>query len=78
MEWFKHWYFIKFLGRDPFGIAGIDIKTYFMGKLNVPWGETTKKRVATCFTPSHKHTHNALDDAIEQAEIFEKLLKFKS
>jgi len=22
-----------------------------------------------------KHTHNALDDAIEQAEIFEKMLK---
>ena len=24
--WFTHWYFIKFLGHDPFGISGLDIK----------------------------------------------------
>ncbi len=77
-DWmFTHYYFLKFLGRDPFGISGIDIKAYFMGKLNTSWGETTKKRVAAQFTPSTKHTHNALDDAVEQAEIFEKLLMFK-
>jgi DNA polymerase III epsilon subunit-like protein len=77
-DWmFVHYYFIKFLGRDPFGISGVDIKAYFMGKLRVPWGETTKKRIAAKFIPSTKHTHNALDDSVEQAEIFEKLLKFK-
>lgn len=75
-DWsFIHWYFIKFLGRDPFGISGLDIKAYYMGKLNTTWSETTKKRVAEKFAPSYKHTHNALDDALEQAEIFEKLLK---
>ncbi len=75
-DWmFTHYYFIKFLGRDPFGISGIDIKAYFMGKLSVPWGETTKKRVTAKFISSTKHTHNALDDAVKQAEIFEKLLK---
>ena len=74
---FTHWYFIKFLGRDPFGISGVDIKAYFMGKLDNSWSETTKKNVSARFTPSHKHTHNALDDAMEQAEIFEKLLKCK-
>lgn len=77
-DWsFVHWYFIKFLGRDPFGISGLDIKAYYMGKLGTIWSETTKRRVTEKFTSTHKHTHNALDDAIEQAEIFEKLQKFK-
>ncbi len=48
-----------------------------MGKLDTIWSETTKRRVTEKFTSTHKHTHNALDDAIEQAEIFEKLQKFK-
>lgn len=76
-DWaFTHWYFIKFLGRDPFGISGIDIKAYYMGKLNTSWGETTKKQVTIKFPASREHTHHALDDAVEQAEIFEKLLKY--
>ncbi len=75
-DWsFTHWYFMKFLGRDPFGISGIDIKAYYMGKLNTAWGETTKKKMDPKFRSSRKHTHNALDDAIEQGEISKKLLQ---
>ncbi len=77
-DWsFTHWYFLKFLGRDPFGISGIDIKAYYMGKMSSKWGETTKRKMDPKFHSTKKHTHNALDDAIEQAEIFEKLLKHK-
>lgn len=76
-DWlFTHWYFIKFLGRDPFGISGLDIKAYFMGLKKLRWGETSKKNVKIHFPPRHAHTHNALDDAIEQAEIFEKMKNF--
>lgn len=75
-DWmFCHWYFMKFLGRDPFGISGLDIKSYYMGMENCTWSDTVKKRVRLKFPPKKKHTHNALDDAIEQAEIFEKMLK---
>jgi len=75
-DWsFTHWYFMKFLGRDPFGISGLDIKAYYMGMQKVAWGETTKKRVRSFFPSTQKHTHNALDDAREQAEIFEGMLK---
>ena len=75
-DWsFTHWYFIKFLGRTPFGISGLDIKAYYMGKMHTKWGETTKKKMKMEFRSQKEHTHNALDDAIEQAEIFEKLLK---
>jgi hypothetical protein len=27
---FTHWDFIKFLGRDPFGLSGLDIKGYYL------------------------------------------------
>lgn len=75
-DWsFTHWYFMKFLGRDPFGISGIDIKAYFMGMKKVKWGETTKKNVKKFFPSTQRHTHNALEDAIEQAEIFKKMLE---
>ena len=75
-DWsFTHWYFIKFLERDPFGISGLDIKAYFMGKHNTLWSETVKKKVRTFYPSKTAHTHNALDDAIEQAEIFEKMQK---
>lgn len=75
-DWsFTHWYFIRFLGADPFGISGLDIKAYFMGRQKCAWQETTKKRVRALFPSQTKHTHNALDDAREQAEIFAKMLK---
>ena len=75
-DWsFTHWYFIKFLGRDLFGISGLDIKAYFMGKHNTSWSETVKKKVRSLYPSKTAHTHNALDDAIEQAEIFDRMLK---
>jgi len=74
-DWsFTHWYFLKFLGRDPFGISGLDMKAYYMGARKVCWGETTKKQVRSFFPTTKKHNHNALDDACEQAEIFEHML----
>lgn len=73
-DWsFTHWYFIKFLGRDPFGISGLDIKAYFMGQHHVRWQETTKKHVKKIYPPNQTHTHNALDDALEQAQIFSQM-----
>jgi DNA polymerase III epsilon subunit-like protein len=74
-DWsFTHWYWIKFLGRDPFGISGLDIKAYFMGKHHTAWGETIKKNVRLKYQPQTTHTHMALDDAKEQAEIFAQML----
>lgn len=75
-DWsFTHWYFVKFLGTDPFGISGLDIKAYFMGKHHLSWQETIKKKARAFYTPKTSHTHNALDDAQEQAEIFTQMLK---
>jgi len=69
-----HWYFLHFLGRDPFGIAGLDIKAYYMGALGKQrWSETTKRHLEPRFRSDRPHTHHALDDALEQAEVFSKL-----
>jgi len=77
-DWmFVEYYFRKFLGRNPFGVSGLDIKAYYMGKFGTKWIDTTKRRFDKRFLSKRKHTHNALDDAIEQAEMFEKLLAYK-
>lgn len=58
---------------NKLSLEELDIKAYFMGKTGSKWGETTKKQVKEKFPSTQKHTHNALDDALEQAEIFEKM-----
>ncbi len=75
-DWsFVNWYFHVFVGENPFGISALDIKSYYMGLSGCFWKETTLGNLPQQFQPSHQHTHNALDDAIAQAEIFKKLLE---
>lgn len=75
-DWmFSHWYFMKYLGHDPFGISGLEMKSYYMGLMGVEWGDTTKRYVAVRFKSKQPHTHNALDDAKEQGEMFAAMLK---
>lgn len=77
-DWsFVHWYFIHFVGESPFGIAGLDVKAYYMGALGKRrWAETTKRHLEPRFHSELPHTHNALDDAREQAEVFAKIRAF--
>jgi DNA polymerase III epsilon subunit-like protein len=77
-DWmFVHWYFMHFLGTNPFGISGLDIKAYYMAALRKQtWGETSKTAIDARFLSPHPHTHNALDDALEQADLFSKLRVF--
>lgn len=75
-DWmFVHWYFVTYLGRNPFGVSGLDIKAYAMGKHRLSWGETVKKNVKKLYPTNQPHTHNALDDAKEQAEMFVQMMK---
>jgi len=69
-----NWYFHMFLGSNPFGIDALDIKSFYMGLSGCLWKETTSNRLPQSFQPTHQQTHNALDDAIAQGEIFKKLL----
>lgn len=75
-DWaFVNWYFHVFLGENPLGIGALDIKAYYMGLSGRRWRETTSRQLPQQFQPAHQATHNALDDAIAQAQIFTKLLE---
>lgn len=75
-DWmFVNDYFYRFLGRNPFGHAALDIKAYYMGMKHIRWGETSMKNVSELYLGDRQFTHHALRDAMDQAEIFEKLLE---
>jgi hypothetical protein len=74
-DWmFLYWYFIEFTGESPFGFSGaLDIKTIYQQKAQVTLDAAGRTDLPPELQASHPHTHNALDDAVEQAEIFNKL-----
>jgi ribonuclease T len=75
-DWsFVNWYFNTYLGDNPFGIGGIDIKSYYMGLSGCAWGDTRSSRIPAEYKGYSHHTHNALDDAVEQAEMFELMIR---
>jgi DNA polymerase III epsilon subunit-like protein len=75
-DWsFVNWYFHKFLGANPFGFGALDIKAFFMGFSSCMWTQTTSSQFPREFQSDQPATHNALDDARAQGEIFAKLLK---
>jgi len=66
-------YFDRFLGRNPFGHVALDLKAYFMGLTGGAWRDTTKSALAARY-PEHPHlTHNALQDALDQAALFRRM-----
>jgi DNA polymerase III epsilon subunit-like protein len=74
-DWsFVNYYFIRFHGSNPFGISGIDIKSVWFGRSDRTWGDTSKTHVKRALGLVLAHTHNALEDAREQAIIFEEIL----
>jgi hypothetical protein len=66
------------LGRNPFGINGVDIRSVLFGMLPAEnafamrKGDIKKKLGVTA-----PHTHNALDDAYEQGLIFAGMLRLR-
>ena len=74
---FVHWYFIKFLGKSPFGStgSGIDLRSYWMGLKGCEWVESRKGRIKHEMNLKDlPHTHHAGDDARELAAVFEAIL----
>lgn len=71
---FVYWYLIKFTGESPFSHSALDIKTLAMAMLNKPYRECTKRNMPRHWFSKAPHTHIALDDAIEQGQLFCKML----
>lgn len=81
-DWsFTHWYFEHYLGTksDPFGFSNaLDIKTAFCIKSDHLLLKSTKKRMPAAVKKiATAHTHNALDDAIGQGELFVNLMEWR-
>ncbi|HLB20189.1 MAG TPA: hypothetical protein VK613_13790 [Gaiellaceae bacterium] len=78
-DWlFMHWYFVTFLGRSPFGFSGaLDMKTIYQQKARVTLDGAGRDDLPSFLHSQHQHTHHALDDAIEQAEIFANLFDWR-
>ncbi|WP_017463406.1 3'-5' exonuclease [Dyella ginsengisoli] len=70
-DWsFINYYFHHYLGENPFGFAALDIKSLYMGAMKTDWRETRSSRMAEALHPALKGDHDALHDALYQAELF--------
>lgn len=63
-------YFERYLGANPFGHSALDIKSFAMGALGGTWRDTSMKRLAPLFLSGRQLSHNALEDARDQAELY--------
>jgi hypothetical protein len=73
-----YWYFVSFskLG-SPFSYSQcFDLKTAFATKAHRPISEAGRSKLLPHLRAASAHTHNALDDAIEQAEIFANVFEW--
>jgi hypothetical protein len=74
------WYFLHFSpGGSPFSFSScLDMKTLFWARQGTPLGGAGMGELPPDLRPTRRHTHNALDDAIEQAELFVRLWPTKA
>ncbi|MEO3827129.1 exonuclease [Actinomadura sp. B10D3] len=72
-----YWYWIRFTSSSPFGHSRhLDIKSLYAAKANAMVVRSTKRQMPAALLPDRPHTHNALDDAVEQAELFQNLVRW--
>jgi hypothetical protein len=78
-DWmFFYWYLRKFTKDPPITFSsGLDMKSIYQQKAGVTFGAAGKTDLPSFLRSSRPHTHNALDDAIEQAELFVKLVEWQ-
>jgi hypothetical protein len=55
-DWsFVNWYFHTYLKHNPFGIAGLDIKSYYMALTACNWTDTRLSRIGTKSSKASQH-----------------------
>jgi DNA polymerase III epsilon subunit-like protein len=70
-DWaFVNHYFLRFTGVNPFGFAPLDIKAFYMGLTGSTWADTRSSVMSEQLAATLKGDHNALHDALYQAELF--------
>jgi DNA polymerase III epsilon subunit-like protein len=63
-------YFHRYLGLNPFCHSALDIKAFYLGATGSSWAGTSMNFVAERYGLDSALTHNALDDARDQAALF--------
>jgi hypothetical protein len=79
-DWmFAYWYFLTFAEiGSPFGHSThLDIKTLYAAKAGEPIVRSIKRNMPSAILGNRPHTHHALDDALEQAELLQNLLRWE-
>lgn len=73
-----YWYFVNFTKHSPFGHSRcFDIKTAYAVKARTCIAGAGRAGLPAHLLPDLPHTHNALDDALEQAEIFARVFEWE-
>lgn len=78
-DWaFLYWYFERFApDGSPFGHSScLDIRTQYQALAGTVFDQSGKTAMPQFLQPLSPHTHNALDDAVEQGELFANLLEW--
>ena len=69
--------FLETNQNNPFHYEVIDISSLGIGKLNLPWGYSEKELLSKLHIKDINDKHNALSDAILQAQEFCALMNLK-
>ena len=70
-DWsFVNYYFHHYLDHNPFGFSALDIKALYMGATGCNWQGTRSSAMDKMLNPKLTGTHDALQDAQYQAELF--------
>lgn len=71
---FVSYYLARFAQQGPFGFAALDIKSYAMALTKGTYFGSSKESLPPAWRGKTRHTHVALDDAMEQGELFCNML----
>ena len=74
-----YWYFIRFSADgSPFDYSRcFDVKTALAVKAAIPISEAARSRINPLLQSKRPHSHHALEDAREQAEIFANIFEWR-
>jgi DNA polymerase III epsilon subunit-like protein len=78
-DWaFLYWYFERFAPEgSPFGHSScLDIRTQYQALAGTVFDRSGKSAMPAFLQPKTPHTHDALDDAVEQGELFANLMEW--
>ncbi|HUF38896.1 MAG TPA: 3'-5' exonuclease [Anaerolineales bacterium] len=74
-DWmFVNDYFHRYLARNPFGHNALDIKAFYMGFKQLTNFGQAGAALQRDYPLDHTFRHNALEDAIDQAKLFARIL----